>query len=72
MNLGIAGMLLLILIAWLVYRVFGWDLVRCATCGDMLHERDAIEHGGDPVVYSHPGICTDRHAKVHADTYYKG
>lgn len=51
-------------------RAARFNKVRCTTCGGRLRERHAIEHGGDPCAYTHSGICADRQAKIHADTYY--
>lgn len=62
--------LFLLLLIPLFYQVLRFNKVSCATCGEKLRERDALEHGGDPCTYTHTGICADRHAKVHVAMYY--
>lgn len=67
--LALFALLLLVLIP-VLYQVLRFNKVACKVCGDRLRERDSIEHEGDPCAYTHPGICADKHAKVHVAMYY--
>jgi len=71
---AIGALILMVLIvvamAVIAYHVFGFKQHICPICKEPVRERAALDHGGDPTVYTHYGICAEKHAVVHADRYY--